>query len=131
MKLKVTLLTGRTIEQGVAKEHGKTSEAYAESAAVCYVNSEDLKQLGIREKTNVMVSTKNGSVVVRALKSQRCIRRGVVFIPYGPWSNGVTDSRTDSLGMPSFKGTPAEIESAADKPVLDLRKLLKEQFGKE
>jgi formylmethanofuran dehydrogenase subunit D len=32
--------------------------------------------------------------------------------------------------MPSFKGTPAEVEAAPDKPVLTLKELLKIQFGK-
>jgi formylmethanofuran dehydrogenase subunit D len=32
--------------------------------------------------------------------------------------------------MPSFKGTPAEVEPAPDKPVLNLKQLLKKEFGK-
>jgi formylmethanofuran dehydrogenase subunit D len=32
--------------------------------------------------------------------------------------------------MPSFKGTPAEIEAAPEKPVLTLKELLRQQFGK-
>jgi formylmethanofuran dehydrogenase subunit D len=32
--------------------------------------------------------------------------------------------------MPSFKGIPAEVEPAPDKPVLSLEELLREQFGK-
>jgi formylmethanofuran dehydrogenase subunit D len=32
--------------------------------------------------------------------------------------------------MPSFKGTPAEVEAAPDKPVLTLKELLKSEFGK-
>ena len=36
-KLRVTLLTGRTIEQGVAKERGKASKEYVESVSVCYM----------------------------------------------------------------------------------------------
>jgi formylmethanofuran dehydrogenase subunit D len=130
MKLKVTLLTGRTIEQGVGKEHGKASNDYIESVAVCYIDPEDLKGLGIKEKMNVQVSTKCGSVVVKALKSPRGSQCGMVFIPYGPWANAVAYPETDSVGMPSFKGTPAEIEPAEEKPILDLKRLLNEQFGK-
>jgi formylmethanofuran dehydrogenase subunit D len=32
--------------------------------------------------------------------------------------------------MPSFRGTPAEVEPAPDKPVLTLKELLMKQFGK-
>ena len=130
-KLKVTLLTGRTIEQGVGKERGKASEDYFESVAVCYVDPEDLKNLSLGEGTNVRVSTEHGSVILKALKSARGPHQGVVFIPYGVWANAVVSSETDSIGMPSLKGIPAEIEPATDEIVLGLGEILKQQFGKE
>ena len=129
-KLKVTLLTGRTIEQGVGKEHGKASKEYFENVAVCYVDPEDMKKLRIKEKTNILVSTEYGSVVVRALKSKRAPHPGKIFIPYGPWANAVTDPETHGIGMPSLKGIPAEIEPAHDRRVLSLEEILKEQFKK-
>lgn len=130
-KLQVTLLTGRTIEQGVGKERGKSSKDYFESVAVCYMDPEDLKKLGIKEKTNILVSTTYGSVVVKAIKSLRTPHPGIVFVPYGPWANVVADPDTHGIGMPSFKGVPAEIEPAQDKPILSLEKLLKGQFREE
>lgn len=129
-KLHVTLLTGRTIEQGVAKERGKASSEYAESVSVCYMDPEDMKQLEIKEKTNVQVSTEYGSVVVKALKSLRAPHPGIIYIPYGPWANVVVNSETHGIGMPSFKGISAEIEPAPDMPVLGLEELLKKQFRK-
>jgi formylmethanofuran dehydrogenase subunit D len=130
-KLKVTLLTGRTIEQGVGKECGKASQDYFDSVAVCYIDPEDLKRLGIRGGTNVRVSTDYGSVILKALKSPRGPHAGVIFIPYGVWANAVASTETDSMGMPSLKGIRAEIEPAADKVVLGLSEFLREQFGKE
>jgi formylmethanofuran dehydrogenase subunit D len=130
-KLNVTLLTGRTIEQGVGKECGKASKDYFESVAVCYVDPESLKRLGTKEGNNVRVSTDYGSVIVEALKSPRGPHPSVIFIPYGAWANAVVNPETDSIGMPSLKGIPAEIEPATDKVVLGLRELLREQFGKE
>ncbi len=130
-KLRVTLLTGRTIEQGVGKERGKASEDYFESVAVCYIDPEDLKTLGVRERIIIRVSTDYVYVIVKALKSRRGPHPGVIFMPYGAWANAVTDPETDSVGMPSLKGTQAEIEPANDKAVLGLTELLKEEFGKE
>jgi formylmethanofuran dehydrogenase subunit D len=130
-KLRVTLLTGRTIEQGVAKERGKASKEYMESVSVCYMDPEDLKKLGIKEKTNVQVSTDYGSVVVKALKSLRAPHPNVIFIPYGPWANVVVNPETHGIGMPSLKGIPAEVEPAPDRPVSSLEGLLKEQFGRK
>ncbi|MGC8896442.1 MAG: molybdopterin dinucleotide binding domain-containing protein [Candidatus Bathyarchaeia archaeon] len=129
-KLRVTLLTGRTIEQGVGKERGKASKEYVESVSVCYMDPEDLKKLKVKEKTNVKVSTDYGVVVVKALKSLRAPHPSIIFIPYGPWANVIVNPETHGIGMPSFKGIPAEVEPAPDKPVLSLKEILREEFGK-
>jgi len=128
--LLVTLVTGRSIEQGVGKEQGKASAAYAESAAVCYVDPQDLKKLMVEENSNVLISTEHGSVVVRAVKSMRGPHSGIIFVPYGPWANAVISPGTDGIGMPSLKGVAVQIEPAFDKRILSLTELLKEQFGR-
>jgi formylmethanofuran dehydrogenase subunit D len=128
-RLRVVLLTGRTIEQGVGREFGKSSEEYAESVPICFIDPEDLRALGMKEDSNVSVSTAFGSVVLRAVKSRRGPHKGVVFVPYGPWANVIVDPSTDSIGMPSLKGIPAEIEPAHEKRVLELKELLTEKFG--
>ncbi len=129
-KLQVTLLTGRTIEQGVGKEAGKATEGYFESTTMVYMDICDMKKLGIKNKTNILVTTPNGSVVLKAIKSPRGAMPGLIYIPYGPWANSIVSNETTSIGMPSFKGTPAEVEPAPDKSVLTLKELLKSQFGK-
>jgi formylmethanofuran dehydrogenase subunit D len=129
-KLKVTLLTGRTIEQGAGKERGKSSKEYVESVSVCFMDPEDMKKLGIKDGVNVQVSTAFGSVVVKAKKSLRAPHPGVIFIPYGLWANVVVDPETHGIGMPSFKGIPATVEPAPEKSVLGLEELLKTVFRK-
>jgi len=129
-KLQVTLITGRTIEQGVGKEQGKASKEYFDNASVCYLDEKDLAKLGVKEKTNVSISTNYGSVIVKALKSLRGPHPTIVFIPYGPWANAVVDPETDSVGMPSLKGIAAEIRPAPNEALLTLTELLKKQFGR-
>jgi formylmethanofuran dehydrogenase subunit D len=129
-KLKVTLLTGRTIEQGVGKEAGKGTQGYFESTTMCYMDEGDMKKLGIKNNTHIQVTTPNGSVVLRAVKYPRGAMPGLIYIPYGPWANSIVSNETTSIGMPSFKGTPAEVEPAPDMPVLTLKELLKKEFGK-
>ena len=129
-KLKVTLLTGRTIEQGVGKEAGKATQGYFESTTMAYMDICDMKKLGVQNKTNILVTTPNGSVVLKAVKHPRGAMPGMIYIPYGPWANSIVSNETTSIGMPSFKGTPAEVEAAPDKSVLTLKELLKSQFGK-
>jgi formylmethanofuran dehydrogenase subunit D len=129
-ELQVTLITGRTIDQGVGKERGKASEEYRDSVSICHIDPGDLKRLGIKEKNNVVVSTSYGSVVVKAVKSPRAPHPGVIFMPYGLWANAIIGPETHSIGMPSLKGIPAEVKPSQDKPMLSLVDLLKEQFGK-
>ena len=129
-RLRVTLVTGRTIDQGVGKEQGKASEVYRGNVSICHIDPGDLKKLGMKEKGTVLVLTKYGSVVVKAVKSPRAPHPGMIFMPYGPWANAVINPDTHGIGMPSLKGIPAEIQSAQEKPPLSLQELLKEQFGK-
>jgi formylmethanofuran dehydrogenase subunit D len=130
-KLKVSLLTGRTVDQGVGKEHGKLSEEYQESVAICYMDPEDIKSLGLRESENVKVITDFGSVVVRLVKSPTAPHPKVVFIPYGPWASIVVDPETHGTGMPSLKGIPAEIEPALEEKVSSVPDLLKKHYKRK
>ena len=129
-KLRVTLLTGRTIEQGVGKEHGKASREYYDACSMCYMDADDMKKLGIKNNTNIQVTTPTGSVVLKAVKYPRGPTSGLIYIPYGPWANAICSDETTSIGMPSFKGTPAEVEAALDKKVLTIEELLKSEFGR-
>jgi len=129
-KLKVSLITGRTIDQGKGKEMGKLSKEYLESVVICQMDPNDMKFLGVKENTNVKVTTDVGSVVLKAVKSARAPHPKVVFIPYGPWASLIMNPKTHGTGMPSLKGIPAEIEPAPNEKVLSLQNLLN-QFHKE
>jgi formylmethanofuran dehydrogenase subunit D len=129
-RLKVSLLTGRTIDQGKGKEMGKLSKEYLESVVICQIDPNDMKTLGVKENTNIKVTTDFGSVVLKAVKSTRSPHPRVVFIPYGPWASFIMNPKTHGTGMPSLKGIPAEIEPAPNEKVLSLQNLLK-QFRKE
>jgi formylmethanofuran dehydrogenase subunit D len=94
------------------------------------IDPADLKKLRMKENASVLVSTKHGSVVVKAKKSLSGPHAGMIFIPYGLWANAVVETETDSTGMPTLKGTPATIEPAPDLQVSSLKALLKAQFGK-
>ena len=60
------MITGRTIDQGVGKERGKGSKEYFENASVCFIDVADMKKLGIKNGTNVRVTSKFGSVILKA-----------------------------------------------------------------
>ena len=128
--MRVTLLTGRTIEQGVGKEYGKASPEYFNACSMCHMDADDMKKLGVKNNTNILVTTPIGSVVLKAVKYPRSSTPGLIYIPYGPWANAICSDATSSIGMPSFKGTPAEVEAAPDKKVLSMEELLMSEFGR-
>ncbi len=119
MTLKVTLITGRTISQGVNLEN-KTSPDYMDAAAFCELNSKDIGLLG--KPKNVRIRTDHGDVVVK-VKENNGNPENIAFIPMGPWANAIVDPDTKGCGMPGFKGIPAEIEVTEDK-VLLIRELI-------
>jgi len=121
--LRIIILTGRTIDQGCGKEIGKTSKEYMENVAICEMNEEDMKKLGIQDGDRVKVTTEFGSVVLTAKKSRRIRSSGTVFIPYGAWANCITGPHTDGTGMPLLKGLPAHVEPTEEK-VLPIRDLI-------
>ncbi len=129
-KLDLTLITGRTIDQGAGKEKGKGSQEYFEAAAICLLDKVDMNKLGIKGG-NVQVTSQYGSVIVKAKEYPRGSHPGRIFIPCGLWANAVCGDNTYSMGMPMFKGFPVQVEPAQDKPVLTLDELLKEEYGKE
>lgn len=126
--IELTLISGRTIEQGEALEKGKFYDAYTDSTAICELDPEDLGRLGITEGDTVKVSTETGEVVLKAVKSIQAPHEGIAFIPLGPWVNAITGSGTDSTGMPPFKGLRVKIEVAKDARVLSARELIREVY---
>lgn len=90
-----------------------------------------MTELGLRENSNVKVSTQYGSVVVEAKDSKRAPHPKVVYMPYGLWVNLIVEPETHGTGMPSFKGIAAEVEPAPKEKVLTLPELLKQTFRKE
>lgn len=126
-KINVKIISGRTSQQGVGLEVGKTSEEYFESVTYIELSTGDAGSLGVGDGDNVKVETAHGSVVVSAKLSDR-LESGTSFFPYGLWANQVFGSETGGTGMPRFKGIEAEISaSSAGVPSLaDLIAKLKE-----
>ncbi len=130
-ELEVSLLTGRTIDQGRGKEQGKLSEEYWKSVTICEMDPDDMRRIGAKENENVRITTDFGSAVLKVVKSLRAPHRKVVFVPYGLPANLLVDSKTQGTGMPSFKGITAKIEPAPKEKVPSLQELLKTHFRKQ
>jgi formylmethanofuran dehydrogenase subunit D len=77
----------------------------------------------------VRLSSSEGSIVVK-VKSKKDLRKGLIFIPYGPWANYLIPSNTDSVGMPSFKGIKVNLKPTNEE-ALDLFKFLSSSYKKK
>jgi formylmethanofuran dehydrogenase subunit D len=120
------LLTGRTINQGVALEGGKTSKENVRAAAICAFDKEDFKRLDCLAGTPVKVRTDFGEVVVYSTISEEGPHPGIIFIPMGPWSNQVVNPSTQGTGTPTYKGMKAKVEVMKNGKVLDPLDLIKQ-----
>lgn len=121
--LKAILLTGRSLDQGVAIETDKAGDINTRACGKCFIDPEDMKKLKILSGDTVLVKSEFGEVVVRAEKSPDAPHKGIVYIPMGIWANQVINPYTDSTGMPSFKGVEVTVEPAPGKPVLSALEL--------
>jgi len=116
--INVNLISGRTIQQGVAIESGKEKPSYRTACGIIELDASDLKKLGAWKNTNVRVTSDHGTVIVKAVEATQGPHPGIGFIPMGPWANQVINPNTYSTGMPTFKGTPVKVEVAINEPVL-------------
>ncbi len=123
--IKVNLITGRNLAQGRAKELGKLSEEYLKSVAICELNSDDLKKIGVSSGQNIKITTDFGNVVVMAKEAKQLLERGSAFMPYGPWAEFLINPETHGTGMPSYKGVEATIKSAQNEKVLTIKEIVK------
>jgi len=120
--IQVTLISGRTSNQGIGLEEGKLSKKYTESVNHIQVCPEDMEKLGLKDGDRVKVTTDFGSVTV-AWVQEKGLDSGMVFFPYGPWANQVYSSTTGSTGMPLMKGIPAKI-MPTDEKVLSIEEIV-------
>lgn len=123
-KITLNLITCRTIQQGVAMETGKTSKEYFDAAAIIHMHEDDMKKAGIFANTNVRVTSKDGTVVVKALRTREDVVPGLAHIPMGPWCNCLVSAYTYSTGEPCFKGFDVEIEPAENERILGAVELI-------
>jgi len=123
-RMRVWLVTGRSIYQGTGKEKGKLGPDYQEAVTSCFMDPEDARELGLRDGDPVRVTTSFGSLVLRARVVKEGRQRGVVFVPYGPWASMLVDPETHGTGMPSLKGVEATVEPAPGEEPMGLLELL-------
>jgi formylmethanofuran dehydrogenase subunit D len=107
MKVEVTLVTGRTINQGKGSISGKGSELYKNETATIELGAGVFQKMGLDPGQMVQVSTAYGRGLFSARKA--VLPDALAFIPYGPAANRLTSDETGGSGMPVYKGLSAWI----------------------
>ena len=111
MKVEVTLVTGRTINQGKGSILGKGSELYKNETATINLGAGVFQQLGLDPGQVVQVTTAYGQGIFIARKA--VLPDNLAFIPYGLAANRLISAET-SGGMPAYKGLTAWIRRDSD-----------------
>jgi formylmethanofuran dehydrogenase subunit D len=121
--VKVTVISGRSLSQARSRELGKFSEEYSRSVAVCELDPDDMKELGVLDGDHVRVKTEFGEVILRASVSRQAPHKRVAFIPYGAWASMLFGTATHTSGMPTLKGVKATVEKAAEAKIATLHEI--------
>ncbi len=122
--MKFILNTGRTVWQGQAIESGKDLQMYVDAAAICYMNKEQMEDLGVKPGDNIKVVSDYGDVIVKVVSTVETLPEGMLYIPMGPWANRVIRAITDCTATPSFKNVPVDV-TPTEEAVLDMPTLMK------
>ncbi len=117
------MVTGRSLNQAVGLELGKTSREYFEAVSCVEVNPADADVFGLREGVPVSLTTAHGGAVL-SWRPAEGLPRGIVFVPYGIWANQVQGWDTRCTGTPQYKGVKAKISSADGERVKTLAELV-------
>ena len=127
--INVNLISGRSIQQGVAIEGGKEKPLYRTACGIIELDPTDLKKLGAWKNTNVRVTSSAGSVIVKAVETREDLVPGLAHIPMGPWANRIVPAYTFSTGEPCFKGFPVDVEIAASERIMGAVEVVQDACG--
>jgi formylmethanofuran dehydrogenase subunit D len=107
----LTLITGRSTEQGTGISNGKELESYRTATSVLQLNPADMERLGIQAGDLVRVKTAFGAAVVTCQPDK--LPEGMAFLAFGPASSELIGGETHASGMPDTKGFEIKLEPVA------------------
>lgn len=108
-RLSVTLITGRSLKQGMGISIGKDRADYREATGVIDLNASDMERAGLNSGDEIRLTTEFGTADVRCRRSD--VREGLAFMAFGPACNHLIGGETYASGMPDSKHVRIEIES--------------------
>lgn len=104
----LTLITGRSTEQGTGISVGKSQAEYQQATTVLELSLADITRFGLQEGDRVKLKTRYGEVTVVCRRAE--LPPGVGFMAFGPATSTLIGGETHASGMPDTKGFEVELE---------------------
>ncbi|MFW9990073.1 MAG: molybdopterin dinucleotide binding domain-containing protein [Candidatus Odinarchaeota archaeon] len=118
--MEMLMNTIRMIDFDQAKEYFESNDnTIKEKLAIGFLNPEDYKNLKITPKLNLKITSKFGSVIIKA-KQDDNVPLGIILMPVSIWANQITGIENNEL---IYKNLKVNIE-VSQNPILDLQDLL-------
>lgn len=127
-KIEVTLVSGRSLQQGIGLEIGKSSKEYINSVTYVEISQKDSDLLELKKDSPVEITTCQGKINLYWRVAEG-LPPGLIFVPYGLWINQIIGTDTTSTGTPDFKSVKATISATIDQKVLTCAELIKKMRG--
>ena len=108
-----TLITGRTIKQGMASVSGKKNKGYKKETSYIEISKELLEEYNLEENEKVILQSDSGSVEVRCKGAD--LSDKIIFMPYGETANKLIGTDTGGTGMPHSKSKLVKIKRKEEK----------------
>ncbi|MHA1377245.1 MAG: molybdopterin dinucleotide binding domain-containing protein [Candidatus Helarchaeota archaeon] len=122
---KIRLLASivRTVSQSVVSDKSVESSEYKDALAVCYIHPQDIKNLGIK-KGNIRITSEFGSVVVKAIETEKEVDEGIIILPLGPWANQISGVVNKNIKLKNFD---VKLE-VTNEDILDIQLIFKKNL---
>jgi formylmethanofuran dehydrogenase subunit D len=123
--MEVILNTCRKIDNDQVKEFIFGDDAsLRDKLAVSYLNPLDLKKLGLSTNSNLKISSKKSSIVVKCFEDPK-VPEGMILLPVSIWSNQLTEVAGEEI---QYKNIIVHIEPTNDS-ILNFNDILKRIKG--
>ncbi|MCG7849453.1 MAG: formylmethanofuran dehydrogenase [ANME-2 cluster archaeon] len=118
----ITVVTYRDVFQSSACEEDRNGKECERLSAVIVLDTAEMKRMGVRDGANVRLTSKWGSIVVKAVFSPRDEQKEIGFMVNSPWSNALVSDETTG-GIPEFKNIKVKIK-VSNETIISNKELL-------
>lgn len=118
--MEMLLNTVRKVDYDQLKEYALGDEnSLKENLAICFINPNDFKKLGLTSSLNLKLSNMNGEVIIK-VKQDENIPTGSTVMPVSIWASQLTGVYDESL---VFKNLEVNAEPTRER-VLNISEVL-------